>query len=237
MLLGAGPTVYGWRHPFEGPSGRAAGFGIADAGKMGIGPHGRRRCAARHLGHDLYSESNCARPRPQRDPCSSVPSDPIITRSRDRELRVELERLRHELNVEFAARLREARAFGEVANNDDYLQIKEEKEVRRFASRKLRGGALVGNGDRRRQARPRERRDRCNRHGRGREHQRDYEYLLIGDFEAPNPTAASAGSPVGRGFGAPSVMRLRSSCQAGASDDSRSSRVGIRRKTSASVGR
>lgn len=41
----------------------------------------------------------------------------------------ELERLRHERDVEFAARLSEIRAFGELGSNDDYLQIKEEEAV------------------------------------------------------------------------------------------------------------
>jgi transcription elongation factor GreA len=123
---------------------------------------------------------------------------PIITRSRERALRAELERLRNELNVEFAARLREARAFGEVSNNDDYLQIKEEKEVlaSRIASLEtaLSSATVVSEND-------------C--------HSTDVaigaavmvkdlssgavdEYLLIGDFDPPSASAASAGSPVGR---------------------------------------
>lgn len=124
--------------------------------------------------------------------------DPIITRSRERALRAEVQRLRHELNVDFAARLREARAFGEVANNDDYLQIKEEKEVLAsritsleavLASAKVIDedegdsgivaiGAAVKVEDLTSGAMD--------------------EYLLVGDFEPPSPSVASAGSPVGR---------------------------------------
>ena len=125
-------------------------------------------------------------------------SDPIITRSRHRELRVEVERLRYELNVEFAARLREARAFGEVANNDDYLQIKEEKEVltSRIASLEavLSSAAVIADDTR----------DRARVAIGAMVKVEDLssgeidEYLLIGDFEPPNPCAASAGSPVGR---------------------------------------
>ena len=54
---------------------------------------------------------------------------PIITTGHERALRVELDRLRHHLEVEFAERLREARVFGSPDVNDDYLQIKEEEAV------------------------------------------------------------------------------------------------------------
>ena len=53
----------------------------------------------------------------------------IITRDRERDILQETARLRHQLDVEFARRLREAREFGEIGNNDDYLQIKEEEAV------------------------------------------------------------------------------------------------------------
>jgi transcription elongation factor GreA len=46
-------------------------------------------------------------------------------------LRQEQDRLRRQLEVEFADRLREARDFGEGGSNDDYLQIKEEEAVLR----------------------------------------------------------------------------------------------------------
>jgi transcription elongation GreA/GreB family factor len=82
---------------------------------------------------------------PRRAPVSAVQA--IITRDRERALRVELSRLRRELEVEYAARLEEARRFGDSDENDDYLQIKEEEAV--IASRILRleavlhGGAVV----------------------------------------------------------------------------------------------
>ncbi len=41
----------------------------------------------------------------------------------------QLSRLRHQLEVEFPERLRNARAFGDIGENDDYLQIKEEEAV------------------------------------------------------------------------------------------------------------
>jgi transcription elongation factor GreA len=113
-------------------------------------------------------------------------------------MRAELERLRDELSVEFAARLREARAFGKVSSNDDYLQIKEEIDVlaSRIASLEatLSSATVVSEDD-------------------GQSATvaigvlvkvRDWdsgavdEYLLIGDFDPPRPSAASAGSPVGR---------------------------------------
>jgi transcription elongation factor GreA len=49
----------------------------------------------------------------------------------------ELARLRHQLDVEFADRLSETRAFGELGNNDDYLQIKEEEAVVEARVRRL----------------------------------------------------------------------------------------------------
>lgn len=48
----------------------------------------------------------------------------IITRSGESILRDELDKLRLQLDIEFADRLREAREFGEGGSNDDYLQIK-----------------------------------------------------------------------------------------------------------------
>jgi transcription elongation factor GreA len=53
----------------------------------------------------------------------------IITRGSQQALRATVERLRHQLDVEFAARLHEARAFGEIGGNDDYLQAIEEQAV------------------------------------------------------------------------------------------------------------
>jgi transcription elongation factor GreA len=53
----------------------------------------------------------------------------IISRDGERALSAALSRLRHQLQVEFVERLREARSFGESSENDDYLQIKEEEGV------------------------------------------------------------------------------------------------------------
>jgi transcription elongation GreA/GreB family factor len=53
----------------------------------------------------------------------------IITRRSQQALRATVERLRHQLDVEFAARLHEARGFGEIGGNDDYLQTIEEQAV------------------------------------------------------------------------------------------------------------
>ena len=124
--------------------------------------------------------------------------EPIITSSREAALRAELERLRHELNVEFASRLREARAFGEVGNNDDYLQIKEEKQVltSRIASLKavLASATVIAENE-----------GNSATVGVGAAVKVEDltsgavdEYVLVGDFDPPSPWAASAGSPVGR---------------------------------------
>ena len=53
----------------------------------------------------------------------------ILTREGEDALRNELDRLRGRLDVEFVSRLRDARAFGDIAGNDEYLQIKEEEGV------------------------------------------------------------------------------------------------------------
>ena len=53
----------------------------------------------------------------------------LLTRAGEDALRLELERLRHQLKADFSERLREARDFGEIHENDDYLQIKEEEAV------------------------------------------------------------------------------------------------------------
>jgi transcription elongation factor GreA len=137
------------------------------------------------------------RPGPRRSG-ASVRQAPIITRSRERAMRAELERLRDELDVDFAARLREARAFGEVSNNDDYLQIKEEKEVlsARIASLEaaLSSATVVAQ----------ETDDSAAVAIGVAVKVKDLdsgavdEYVLIGDFDPPAPSAASAGSPVGR---------------------------------------
>jgi transcription elongation factor GreA len=54
---------------------------------------------------------------------------PMITRAHRHELQAERDRLRHQIEVEFADRLRSAREFGSPSENDEYLQIKEEEAV------------------------------------------------------------------------------------------------------------
>jgi transcription elongation factor GreA len=53
----------------------------------------------------------------------------MVTREGEQALRATVQRLRHQLDVEFAARLHEARGFGEIGGNDDYLQTIEEQAV------------------------------------------------------------------------------------------------------------
>ncbi|MGH2980911.1 MAG: GreA/GreB family elongation factor [Solirubrobacterales bacterium] len=122
----------------------------------------------------------------------------IITREGERALRASVQRLRHQLDVEFAARLNEARGFGEIGGNDDYLQTIEEQAV--LASRLSRlqrlldsatvveqqssdgGAAAVGTIV--------EVKDLAS----GAIH----EHRLIGDYETLVANAVSASSPVGR---------------------------------------
>jgi transcription elongation factor GreA len=121
----------------------------------------------------------------------------IITREGERELRARLARLRHELDVEFASRLTEARAFGEIGNNDEYLQILEEAAV--LASRVSRlerlldsatvvdpaaigGTAAIGTTTRVQDL----------------DSGAVDEFRLIGDYESLEPHGVSASSPVGQ---------------------------------------
>lgn len=61
----------------------------------------------------------------------------LLTREGERALREELERLRHQLEVEFTERLREARESGAPQENDEYLQVKEEEAVVQSRLRQL----------------------------------------------------------------------------------------------------
>jgi transcription elongation GreA/GreB family factor len=138
-------------------------------------------------------------PRPEPTPdAPASQAGAIITRAGERALRAELDRRRHELEVEFAARLREARTFGAATGNDDYLQIKEEEAVlasgiahleAQLASATVVDETDLGSGvvavgtiveveD-------------LDSGAVG-------EYLLIGGHERLSPKAASAGSPIGR---------------------------------------
>lgn len=126
-----------------------------------------------------------------------APPSAIITRDGERLLRAELERLRGELELDMADRLREARAFGAPAGNDDYLQIQEEEIIlavraarldelleraQVIDSGSLDGRAAVGmivevkNSD----------------NGELMEHE------LVGGHEAPRANTATAASPIGQ---------------------------------------
>jgi transcription elongation factor GreA len=78
------------------------------------------------------------------DPSSTPESrlDPppraIVTRAGEQALRQTLADLRHELDVEYAERLKQARAFGEAGGNDDYLQILEEEAILAYRVARLR---------------------------------------------------------------------------------------------------
>jgi transcription elongation factor GreA len=74
---------------------------------------------------------------PQRRPLEPV-ARAIITHDGERMMGAELARLRHELEVDFPERLREARDFGEIDENDDYLQVKEEEAVVALRIQRLR---------------------------------------------------------------------------------------------------
>lgn len=125
-----------------------------------------------------------------------APPSAIITREGERVLRAELDRLRRELGSGMAERLREARAFGAPANNDDYLQIQEEEIV--MAVRAARLGELL---DRARVV------DGGSLDGRAAlgtivevknlESGEISEHELVGGHEAPRMNTASVASPIG----------------------------------------
>jgi transcription elongation factor GreA len=122
----------------------------------------------------------------------------MVTREGEQALRATVQRLRHQLDVEFAARLHEARGFGEIGGNDDYLQIIEEQAVLAARISRLQrlldsarvveqqpagsGAATVGTIV--------EVTDLAS----GAIH----EHRLIGDYESREPNAVSASSPVGQ---------------------------------------
>jgi transcription elongation factor GreA len=119
-----------------------------------------------------------------------------ITREGARALQTRVQRLRHQLDVEFAERLNEARGFGEIGGNDDYLQALEEQAVLVSSLSRLQSllnsatvveparneAAAVGTAV--------EVEDLSS--GTVREHR------LVGDYEPRGTDAASASSPIGR---------------------------------------
>jgi transcription elongation factor GreA len=125
-----------------------------------------------------------------------APPTAIITPDGERALRAELERLRGELEGGMAERLREARAFGAPAGNDDYLQIQEEEIVLAVRAARLDellerarvvdGGSLDGRAA---VGTIVEVRDMVS--GKLKEHE------LVGGHGAPRASAASAASPIG----------------------------------------
>lgn len=123
---------------------------------------------------------------------------PIIAAGHERVLRAELDRLRHQLEVEFTERLRDARSFGPPDANDEYLQIKEEEAVLAAGiahismlletalvvdEAELQGGiAALGS----------------TVHVTDRDSGRRHRYRLTGGHEPLRLGIASAGSPIGR---------------------------------------
>jgi transcription elongation factor GreA len=121
----------------------------------------------------------------------------IMTREGERALRARVERLRHQLEVDFAGRLSEARGFGEIEGNDDYLQTLEEQAV--LASRLSRLQSLLNSATVVEQPAVSE----VAAVGTAVEVEdlssgAIHEHRLVGDYESPGADAASASSPVGR---------------------------------------
>jgi transcription elongation factor GreA len=121
----------------------------------------------------------------------------IMTRGGARALQARVQRLRHQLDVEFAERLSEAGGFGEIGGNDDYLQTLEEQAV--LASRLSRLQQLLDSATVVEQPAGREAaavgtavevEDLSS--GAIRKHR------LVGDYELRDADAVSASSPIGR---------------------------------------
>ena len=122
---------------------------------------------------------------------------PTITRQGERALQARVQRLRHQLEVEFPDRLNESRGFGEIGGNDDYLQALEEQAV--LASRLSRLQRLLDSAT----VVEREPARRDASVGTVVETQdlssgAIHEHRLVGDYESRNAGAVSASSPVGR---------------------------------------
>lgn len=129
---------------------------------------------------------------------SSTPRAPaVLTRKGERALRATLRRLHRQLSVEFAARLSEARSFGEIASNDDYLQTLEEEAVLRSRIARLEGlldSATVVSDSPRTGAVAIGTTVRVEDLTSG----AIQEHRLVGDYEELRSDAVSASSPVGR---------------------------------------
>lgn len=128
---------------------------------------------------------------------AGVPPRAVITREGEQALRAELERLHWELEGGMADRLREARAFGAPAGNDDYLQIQEEEII--LAARAARLDELLG------QALVVDPGSLDGRAAvgtivevRNLDSGELREYELVGGHEEPRPNAASVASPIGQ---------------------------------------
>jgi transcription elongation factor GreA len=144
-----------------------------------------------------HQPGNGARPaRSEGEPQATLPA--TITREGARALQARIQRLRHQLDVEFADRLNEARGFGEIGGNDDYLQALEEQAVltSRLArlQRLLDSARVVEQEPARSEAASVgtvvEVEDLSSRAIR--------RHRLVGDFESGDADAASASSPIGR---------------------------------------
>jgi transcription elongation factor GreA len=129
---------------------------------------------------------------------AQIPPPATITREGARALQARIQRLRHQLDVEFADRLNEARGFGEIAGNDDYLQALEEQAV--LTSRLARLQRLL---DSARVVEQEPARNEAASVGSVVEvedlsSKTIRRHRLVGDFESRDAEAVSASSPIGR---------------------------------------
>lgn len=123
---------------------------------------------------------------------------PVITREGVRALQARVQRLRHQLDVEFANRLNEARGFGETGGNDDYLQALEEQAV--LASRLSRLQRLLDSATVVEQQPAMKERAAVGTAVEVQDLSSEVirEHRLVGDYESRDDDAVSASSPIGR---------------------------------------
>ena len=129
-----------------------------------------------------------------------MPKDVILTPEGLEKLKDELELLSTEKRREVAERIKEAREFGDIAENSEYDDAKNEQAMLESADRPAAGEAADGDGDRgRRTSPPTWSRSARSCTSRTRRPASRSKYTIVGSAEAkPDEHKLSNESPVGR---------------------------------------
>ena len=156
-----------------------------------------------------------------------MPKDVILTPEGLEKLKEELEDLRTDRRRDVAERIKEAREFGDISENSEYDDAKNEQAMLETADRPARGDARAGERHRRPRHRHRDGRDRLRRARQGRE-DRQVDEVHDRRLGRGQPVGA-ASSPTSRPSGAPcsgtsATRSSRSRCRAAPRASSRSPR-------------